>query len=103
MNTFPVVVCILVVVLAWLFFTRQRKDIPRQEPTIGSESGNVSQVSPNKAAPAKAAQATLGLEKSDFLALRGASRINRLPVGIDYSIYDEPAYQRLGKTLSFQS
>ena len=103
MNTFPVVILIAALVVGYLLLTRRRKVTPRQEPKIGREATDVSLVSPSKAAPAKAAQATLGLEKSDIFALRGATRINRLPKRIDYSVYEEPAYLRLGKTLSFQS
>ena len=101
MNNLPIVLLILAVVVGYLYFSRSKKVVPRQDPKLGNEKVDDLHVSPNQAAHAKAANASLGLSAKDCLALRGATRTNRLPKSIDYSTYDEPTFQRRKIQLSF--
>ncbi|KNH45252.1 hypothetical protein M5G27_26955 [Pseudomonas shahriarae] len=101
MNNLPIVLLILAVVVGYLYLTRTKKVVPRQDPKLGNEKVDDLHVSPNQAAHAKAANASLGLSAKDCLALRGATRTNQLPKSIDYSTYDEPTFQRRKIQLSF--
>lgn len=101
MNNLPIVLLILCVVVLYLYLTRSKKVVPRQDPKLGNEKVDDLHVSPNQAAHAKAANASLGLSAKDCLALRGATRTNQLPKLIDYSTYDLPTFQRRNIQLSF--
>lgn len=101
MNNLPIVLLIFAVVVGYLYFTRSKKAVPRQDPKLGNEKVDDLHVSPPQAAHAKAANASLGLSAKDCLALRGATRTNQLPKLIDYSTYDEPTFQRRKIQLSF--
>ncbi|WP_095158187.1 hypothetical protein [Pseudomonas sp. Irchel 3E13] len=101
MNNAPIVVLILLAVVLYFYLTRSKKVVPRQDPKLGNEKVDDLSASPPQAAHAKAATASLGLSAQDCLALRGATRTNRLPKSIDYSVYDKPTFERLNIKLSF--
>ncbi|MCT9825940.1 hypothetical protein [Pseudomonas veronii] len=52
MNNLPIVLLILAVVVGYLYLTRSKKVVPRQDPKLGNEKVDDLHVSPTQAAHA---------------------------------------------------
>jgi hypothetical protein len=105
MNGLFVTVMVLFAVVGILWYrhgpVKSKKNTPRQEPSIDRREPleDYLHVSPAMAARAQAAKSTS--IPSVAPALRGATRVNVMPPPMDYSMYEEPTFQRLGVQLSF--
>jgi len=104
MNGLFVTVMVLFAVVGILWYRHgpvKSKKTSRQEPSIDRREPleDYLHVSLAMAARAQAAKSTS--IPSVVPTLRGATRVNVLPPSRDYSMYEEPAFQRLGVQLSF--
>ncbi|WP_165678532.1 hypothetical protein [Metapseudomonas otitidis] len=100
---FTITVLFAVVGILWYRHgpVKSKKRTPRQEPSLDRREPleDYLHVSPAMAARAQAAKSPL--IPCAVPVMRGATRVNVLPPPMDYSMYEEPAFQRLGVQLSF--